>query len=371
MQHPIHVFTDISHYQAEDRRYLSPIVRAHWNDKSPSERVEIYPARYTHFSFVDSIADADICILPMMWNYYAEFNKVDLAAKFVEVAHSAKRPVAVWTSGDFSLNVPFENVIKFEASLYSSRRKIGDFALPVMFRDYAALYFSDKIDVRPKQEKPVVGFCGHAKTNPLRLTWWGVRNLRDTLAYKLHSYKPYHYPLPLVPSVILRSKVLNRLAHSPQIETNFILRKRYRAGVTDQERSNAFHASRIEFVNNIYHSDYTVCIRGSGNFSQRFYETMCLGRIPIFVNTDSVLPYDFILDWKKHSIWVEQHEIKHIADIVADFHSRLSPDDFIELQRQSRQIWLDYLSQYGFHSQLYRHFDYFNEKVMEQNHVLK
>ena len=105
--------------------------------------------------------------------------------------------------------------------------------------------------------------------------------------------------------------------------------------------------------------------RGTGNFSMRFYETLCLGRIPIFVDTDCVLPYDFSLDWKQHCVWIDRSEIPFIAEKVADFHAALSPDDFIDLQRGNRELWEERLSTEGFYSHFYEHLGVLNTKTTE------
>ena len=81
-----------------------------------------------------------------------------------------------------------------------------------------------------------------------------------------------------------------------------------------------------------------------GNFSHRLYETFICGRIPIFVNTDCVLPFDGLthspgIDWKRYMVWCEESEVHAIGDIVADFHARLTPEAFLELQRDGRRLW--------------------------------
>ena len=105
---------------------------------------------------------------------------------------------------------------------------------------------------------------------------------------------------------------------------------------------------RKEFYNNIDNTDYTLCVRGTGNFSARFYETLALGRIPIFINTDCILPFDDIIDWKKHVIWIEQNEIADINSIILEFHNSLNLDSFTCIQNNNRQIWEEYFSFPGF-----------------------
>jgi len=71
---------------------------------------------------------------------------------------------------------------------------------------------------------------------------------------------------------------------------------------------------RLEFLQNMIGSDYVFCCRGAGNFSYRLYEALCCGRIPVFIDTDCVLPYDFMIDWKKYFVWVDQSELPLIAE---------------------------------------------------------
>ena len=65
-------------------------------------------------------------------------------------------------------------------------------------------------------------------------------------------------------------------------------------------------------------------MRGGGNYSLRLYETLCLGRIPLFINTDCVLPFENNIDWKELCLWVDENDLDRIGEIVLDFHSSIS-----------------------------------------------
>ena len=117
----------------------------------------------------------------------------------------------------------------------------------------------------------------------------------------------------------------------------------------------SFQRVRKEFYKNIENTDYTLCIRGTGNFSARFYETLALGRIPIFINTDCMLPFNDVIDWKKHVIWIEQREISEIATKIRNFHNGLTQDSFISLQIKNRKLWEEYFSFPGFIKNLTSH----------------
>ena len=148
----------------------------------------------------------------------------------------------------------------------------------------------------------------------------------------------------------MRKKILNILDRKSNLNTNFILRDRYQGG--ESKKKDTFQIMRKEFYQNIYHSDYTLCIRGTGNFSARFYETLALGRIPIFINTDCMLPFNDVIEWKKHIIWIEQNEISDIGLKILEFHNGLTQDSFTNLQNENRKLWEQYFSFPGFIQQL-------------------
>jgi hypothetical protein len=105
-------------------------------------------------------------------------------------------------------------------------------------------------------------------------------------------------------------------------------------------------------LESLFENDYTVCIRGAGNYSYRLYETLAAGRIPLFINTRCVLPFEDEIDWRQHCLWIEEEDINHAGEIVADFHRRISPQRFEEVQIANRRIWDERLSALGFWQQL-------------------
>ena len=81
----------------------------------------------------------------------------------------------------------------------------------------------------------------------------------------------------------------------------------------------------------------------------RFYETLCLGRIPIFIDTDCLLPFQDEIDYKSIFPWIDVKDLPHAAEIVQDFHTKLSDDDFINLQKTCRKLWLEHMTPIGFY----------------------
>lgn len=91
----------------------------------------------------------------------------------------------------------------------------------------------------------------------------------------------------------------------------------------------------------MFDSDYIMCARGAGNFSYRFYEVMCSGRIPLFVDTDCLLPHDRWINWRDYCVWVDETEASQVAERLVDFHNALSPDAYEEIQYACRRLWLE------------------------------
>ena len=142
-------------------------------------------------------------------------------------------------------------------------------------------------------------------------------------------------------------RALRALRESRVVEANLIERAQLWGGasVVDSDEAAALRRTvRQEFLENLQGSDYCLALRGKGNYSFRFYELFSLGRIPLFIDTDCVLPFEDEIDWKRHCVWVDERDIDRCDEAVAQFHADLHADDFRQLQLDNRQLWLDYLS---------------------------
>lgn len=317
-----------------------------------SGRFDRYAEMGSHFFQMTALEEADVAVFPADWHDVLEDREaVDRAEQFVGHARQAGKPIIIFFWSDSVEDVPYCDAVVFRTSFYRSRRKPNEFAMPAWSEDFVGKYLGARLPVRPKREKPIVGFCGHATPLTVRdiLRWWA----------DLVEIRKKANVVRLTPGRVIRWTALRVLSRSPLVDTNFLVRDDFlgRAVLPDGRKDlDLLRKIRLEFVQNMVDSDYIVCARGSGNFSYRLYETLCCGRIPVFIDTDCVLPYDFVIEWKKHCVWVEESELPLIAEKVAKFHRNLSPQDFMDLQHECRRLWEQWLSPEGFFANFFLHF---------------
>lgn len=319
-------------------------------------RFESYIGIGQTFFEMTSLQEADLAIMPIPWHEIFgrslrdRRNKAafDLASQFAEKVKLAGKPLVIFFVGPRSdAKVLNKYGITFRGSLYHSTKENNEFAPPLWTEDIVKYYFDDQLPIRQKKSKPVVGFCGFVQANQLHI------KIKDLL-YKI--LMPLRYEGTRMSPYAghnLRYRALDYLLKSSSIDANFIMRDNYL--FLKEQNKDVKQEVRLEFIENMIGSDYIVCCRGSANCSFRLFETLCCGRIPVFINTDCVLPYDFAIDWKKYCVWIEENELPQIAEKIADFHNKLSPQEFVDLQYECRRFWKEWLSPEGFFANFYRH----------------
>lgn len=293
---------------------------------------------------------ADIVVFPVGWEHaQGDAALVESAHRLAEVAREHGKPFVIFYWSDDADEVPVAPSVVFRTSLYRSlrpQRAARELAMPAWSEDFVEHYQDGRQLVREKSNPPAVGFCGHDTPIPSLLKGLAKRALGR-------------------PAMSSRGQAMRRLAADGRIESRFVVRPAFFGGSVVDGRSNyeLMRRVRLEYVENMLGADYALAARGAetwgksaGNFSYRLYEILSAGRPPLFVNTDCVLPYDDQLDWKSFTIWVDESDLRHIADTLVRFHESLSAAEFVDLQRECRRVWLEYLSPQGFFRNLHRHF---------------
>jgi len=308
------------------------------------DRINLYGVSEQEFNFVNDIANATIVILPMSWDYYLLTKQLHKAKELILEAANCNKKVLVVTVGDYGAIIPeYPNVLVLRTSGDSLKLNKNNKGIPVFIDDpLLRIYNTKEIKVNYSKH-PIIGFCGQTNAslaNALKESIKvGIRNIKFFLRLSANA------PQKIQSTTYNRSKVLSVIKKSSKLKANFIERSKYRAGVLTNEERNR---TELEFYDNMINSNYVICIRGAGNFSVRLYETLAMGRVPIFINTNCLLPLSDEIDWKKHVVWIESYEINKLVEIVLAFHSNLSENEFKQLQLSNRNLWEDKLTLRGF-----------------------
>lgn len=342
------IFANPDHYFPENQSRLNDISKLIW-DINLSNKGKVITSKHPLFIYEEDINQADICILTMLWNYYENHAKEKLAMLEIETAQKKSKPIVVFNTRDYRTIIPTNNLIVFEsAGLKSKISYTYHSGLPFYIKDYLDLYSHGEIIFRKKQEKPIIGFCGQADVSFFQKIYRTSANNFHKIKFNIGLEKGEPPPFE---TTSFRGRVLQIFENSPLVKTNFEIKAKMRAG--DPDIQSDHNENKLSFIKNLMDSDYTICMRGHGNFSIRFYETLCLGRIPVFIDTDCLLPFQDEIDYKSLFPWIEIENLQNAPEIVREFHERLTPGDFVDLQKACRKLWVDHMTPDGFHQDFY------------------
>lgn len=320
-----------------------------------------------NFELTESINDADYAFWPHNFSYEQDYAQVSFLAKELE---NSKIKLLVFFLDDCDKPLSIPNTVIYRTSLDKSRQLPNEFIMPAFISDCEDEF--GPISYREYTgNKPVIGFCGNVNNhancrNP-------IKRFFKVLGYDYILAKPRINKIAEILGIHitkhkgrkLRTQLLSILKKSSLIETNFLIRDFFQNGLCRGDivnQAEKHKSTQSDFYKNVSTSDYTLAPRGGGNFSYRFSETLCFGRIPLFINADSPLPFDDEINWKDLCIWVEERDILHAPEIIAKYHQNLSPEAFLEKQQACRKIWEDYLSIPGF-------FKHMKAKLLSQHNT--
>lgn len=355
MNPPVKLFSDRSHYRRTDRMHLADILRPFWKDAPFSEeaRQAMYGISSDELTLADGMDQADLAVLPMTWNHYLGRGLVNQARQFIERARRASKPVLSYVGGDEGVPIPtgFDDVFVVRASGTRSQRRRRQIAQPTFFEDPRSRYpdLAEMAQPATANGVPVVGFCGQASDSPAKLAFDVLRTGWRNLLHQLG--RRHEESQPLYPSSLLRSQALKALASSHDVQTRFVVRAKYRGG--ERTPGDREWLTR-EFYANIAETDCTLCVRGGGNFSKRFYETLAMGRIPVLLDTDCLLPFEPDFNWDDYIIRVPCYRMRALPRMIAQRFAKLGPLGVTDLKRACRRLWQERLTFAGFHRYLVR-----------------
>ena len=99
---------------------------------------------------------------------------------------------------------------------------------------------------------------------------------------------------------------------------------------------------RAELVDLINQSVATLCPRGFGVQSIRFFETLAAGRIPILLSDNYILPLENYIDYSTFMWKIGEGETMSLPNQLADLFESHSLDELIEKSDKARQTWQNF-----------------------------
>jgi hypothetical protein len=289
-----------------------------------------------YYNIVDRVDDCNIIVFPIDYVSFLRFKEA--FGKLQKASKIYNKPIWIYTAGDYGFTNYIKNSYTFRLGGFKSKLTEETFILPSFINDPYTNHLTSNFLTNKREEFPTIGFVGHAQTGLKKylkelinhLKYWVKRNCHMLLA----DAQPFY------PSSIKRAYYLSVLQKSKFLKTDFILRKKYRAGIQNEETKLK---SSQEFYNNIFNNAYTFCSRGVGNFSVRLYEVLAVGRIPILLNTDCKLPLEGEIDWKKHCIILDLKSKISLEKQILNFHNDTSEASFETIQKNNRLLWETHL----------------------------
>ena len=155
-----------------------------------------------------------------------------------------------------------------------------------------------------KTAKPIVGFCGMHNTH--------------------------------------RARILEMVDQDDNLDANFIIRRQFWGGKP--------HDPDLvqDYEKNIKESHFTICNRGCGNFTMRFYQVLSASRIPILVDTDIAFPLEDQINYKDFCIIGKNEQ-----DVIEQVNQVWQNGDVESMQQKAGEIFHTKLSMHKYHESLY------------------
>lgn len=342
----LNIFTDTQFLTETHRKEVFPLLFDIWFIKS--KKLSEY------YKLVAHVETCDVVVLPI--NYSSLLKHNNALNNLLTQAKNNNKPIWVYTSGDYGLTNCIPNSYTFRLGGFESKLSNSSFIIPSFINDpYTSL--KQEFNTLKKEEKPSIGFVGHAQSGVKKYWKECINHLKTNLKRVLK--KTLADQQQFYPSSIKRAAYLKVLLKDKRLNTNFVLRHNYRAGSKTQ-------ASKVktthEFYSNMYNNAYTFCSRGVGNFSVRFYETLAMGRIPVLLNTDCRLPLQNKIHWKQHCVIIEEKDVGKMPELILSFHNSITEAAFLQIQKSNRELWENKLKRDQYFIAIYNNFSAKNQE---------
>jgi len=292
--------------------------------------------RLSGIEVVSTIQKADFVIIPQAIRVRdaAIDTYIDTVKK---MAQEHRKPALAWIGSDLAHRVHVKNMLALKGSAYKHQQLESERIVAPFVEDLGEEY---GFDTFPKTtDQPIVSFCGYAGFPNLRTrVRFYVKNfLIDVASFVL--FKPILRVYKR--GIYFRRVAMSTLKKDNRVKTNFIARDFYSANT--KSHSHNPKEIRNEYVHNMKQSHFVLAPKGDANFSNRFYEALSLGRVPVLIDTDMQLPFEDRIKYDEFIVRVPYNEIHRVGEYVREFYDRHSSAEFAEVQWKARETFEKFL----------------------------
>lgn len=315
---------------------LFPFFGAMFRGNSPyATKTYEYGFDPEYFELVSFVHDAEYVLIP--YDYWQiQKRHPELLEQMIKEAQDAGKLILIDASGDAAGKIEVPNSRILRINQYRHDLSGNEITVPVPCEDLLESHGGGQIVLREKGETPIIGFVGWGRLSFKQRMRTIVKELpRRFLSLLIRRYAVYRK------GVFWREKAIQIFERSSKVKTNFIIRASYSGNIRTMIGDPV--KNREEFVKNILDSDYTLVVKGDANAATRFYETLALGRIPVVIDTECMFPLEGKINYREFCVFINYTDLKKAPEILADFHKKLSPEEFVAMQQKARYIFKDYL----------------------------
>ena len=285
------------------------------------------------FNVVENPSMADYFLIPHNFFYIRDSEYIQ---DCIQLSREHNKKILIFSYGDSDADIDVPNSIIFRTSQYAHKKKRNEIIMPAIADD---LSLGLEFLPRTKSPKPVIGFCGWADFDN------NTRKIKEYLKLIPVLIKSYIFRDNNAGAhrrgILFRRKIISILKSSSLVTANFLVRDSFSGN--EKTRKLSFEQSRQEYIQNILDSDLSLAVKGDGNFSVRFYEILSLGRVPLFVNTDCILPLEEEIVYDDFVARVDSSDIANIAKRASEYYRSMTDSEFGERQEKARMAFETYL----------------------------
>lgn len=254
-----------------------------------------------------------------------------------DAAKTAGKKVLLFDYTDYCDRVPTlpPHAVLFRVSAYRHHKRQNEIIMPYFVEDMGARF---GISPKEKNVEPAVGYCGQSQFGSR------VKALHARLKWFLHYVRLFLSgdPDPAVHrrGIFLRACVIARLSAGG---VPLFLNERSFYALHRASAPGDPAVLRREYMENLREAGLALCVRGDANQSQRFYEALSAGRIPLLIDTDCVFPLEEVIDYNRVLLRVPLRRLRTLPARVHAWWECETSESFRARGIAAQKIFREYL----------------------------